>query len=335
MTTTYRIPEGSCAVVLNAQAGRVTPRVARAIERLVGPEHVFLTRSEDHAREVLRRCVERGYEAVFAGGGDGTIVQAINTLAELVPAGGHRPHVGILPLGTGNALARWVGSADPLGALRAWRERAVHRIQPLRMVRWGDTMFPFGGLGDDAAVLNDYEDTRRRLAGTPLARLGRGLSGYLIAGLLRTIPRYLRRRRPEVEVVNLGRPAWRIDPEGEEIGPPIPTGGVLYRGPCSQVGAATTPVLGYGIRLYPHATRRADAFHLRLFDFSPLESLVHLPAAWRGRLVHPRCHDFYAERVRIRFDQAVPFQVGGDAAGYRDEVTFELARQPVALIGQA
>ncbi len=320
-------------VVLNANAGRVTPQLARRIERVVGVEHVFLSENEEHAREILQTCLERGYRTVFAGGGDGTILQAVNTLRDL--GGDDAPAVGVLRLGTGNALARHLGSGRALSELSLWQDpRVAYRQVPIQLVEHGDTLFPFGGMGIDGAVLNDYAALKQRWGESRWRKLFSGLSGYLIAGFAKTIPRFLNRPIPDVEVVNLGGPAWRCGTGGVPIGDPIPTGGIIYRGPASTLGVATTPLIGYGLRLFPYACRMPDRFQLRLLNFTPLQYAWHLPSAIRGRLHHPDCHDFYVERIKVRASRALPLQLGGDALGHTFDATFGLAKRPVSFIGR-
>jgi diacylglycerol kinase family enzyme len=320
-------------VVLNANAGGVTPRLARRIERVVGAEHVFLSRSEEHAREILQLCLERGYRTVFAGGGDGTILQAVNTLREL--GGDDAPDVAVLRLGTGNALARHLGAGRPLVELDHWHNPNVdfERIK-LRLIEHRNTLFPFGGMGLDGAVLNDYVALRKRWGGMGWRRLFSGLSGYFIAGFAMTIPRFLRRPMPEIEVINLGGPAWRCGTGGVPVGDPIPTGGVLYRGPASTVGVATTPRIGYGVHMFPYACRMPDRFQLRVMNFTPMQCARQIPGVWRGTLQHPDCHDFFVERINVRSNRAMPLQLGGDALGHSFDATFGLAERPVTFIGR-
>lgn len=336
MLSSYRVPRGPFGVVLNANAGRFSRRLAESVKAAAGEDHVFLTESEDHAREVLGRCLEREYRTVFAGGGDGTVIDAVNTLAGLGAWPGEGgPAVGVLRMGTGNALARHLGCTDPVKDVSDYAAGVIHRETPIRMVEAEGSVFPFAGLGHDAAVLNDYVEMKRRYAETALAPVFSKLTGYLVAGLGVTVPRYLRRSNPTVTLYNLGDAAWRAAPNGEEIGPHIPRGAVLYRGPCSMLGASTSPILGYGVRFFPHAERRPGRFHLRLINMSAWQSAVNFPAAARGTLDHPDCHDFYVERVRAVFDEAMPYQLGGDARGYRSEITFGLSRIPVTFVGRA
>ena len=329
------LPDDRFAVVLNANAGRVTPKLARAIQRTVSPDRVFLTESQEHAREVLHRCVENDVKTVFAGGGDGTIVDTINTLAGYHGQVPELPRVGVLRLGTGNALAHWLGSGAPLRDLARWRSGEPHTDHTVQMVQAEGTLFPFAGVGHDAAVLNDYNWVKERGSGTWWEGLARGMTGYLLAGYLKTVPNYLRRDNPMVTVTNLGSPAWHIGPDGRETGEPVVAGQILYRGPAAMLGCATTPLYGYGMKMYPFATRRPGRFQLRILNMSPLQCAMNFPAAWRGTLQHSGLYDFYADRVRVQFEDAVPYQLGGDARGYRRELTFELARFPVRMVGQA
>lgn len=335
MLPVFAQPNDAYAVVLNGNAGRVTPRVRAAMSEVVPKDRLFFTESQEHAREVLARCVEREVDTVFAGGGDGTIVDTINTLEDFRAQAPRLPAVGVLRLGTGNALARWLGSRGPVADLRRWQQGRVHRYVSVNMVEAEGQLFPFAGLGHDAAVLNDYCWLKGRGKGTRWEALSKGLPGYFVAGLLRTFPNYLRRSNPVVSVVNLGAPAFRVGPDGEQVGEPVPTGGLIYRGPAALIGAATTPLYGYGMRMFPHATRSPGLFQLRVINMNALQCLVNFPAVWRGRCEAEGLMDYMTERVRVRFEDAMPYQLGGDARGYRRELTMSIARFPVTMVGQA
>ncbi len=332
---TYTVPDARYAVLLNPHARRVTPRRVAAIRQIVPRGQLHLTESREHAREVLHRCVEDEVRTVFAGGGDGTIIDTINALERWRGDTPQLPSVGVLRLGTGNALAHWLGSGGAVRDLRRWQGGRIARSVPVSMVEAEGTVFPFAGLGHDAAVLNDYNQLRESARGTWWQGLTEGLKGYLAAGLLKTVPNYLRRGNARVRVVNIGRPAQRIGPDGREVGPVIEAGEVLYRGSASLVSAATTPLYGYGMRMFPHATRRAGRFQLRVIDMTAAQAVANMIPCWRGTLQHPGLHDFYADRVRVFFEDALPYQLGGDASGYRREMTFSLHTHQVNLVAQA
>jgi diacylglycerol kinase family enzyme len=60
--------------------------------------------------------------------------------------------------------------------------------------------------------------------------------------------------------------------------------------------------------------------------------LANLPKLWNGRWFPEGIHDFHAREVTIRFAQPMPLQIGGDAAGYRDEVQLSVAPETVDLL---
>jgi diacylglycerol kinase family enzyme len=86
------------------------------------------------------------------------------------------------------------------------------------------------------------------------------------------------------------------------------------------------------MRFFPFADARPDRFHLRIADTSPLQSARLIPAAFRGVTGHPRVHDIHAERVRIRFDDALPYQYAGEARGHRRELVFGLSARPTPIL---
>ncbi|MCB9777843.1 MAG: diacylglycerol kinase [Alphaproteobacteria bacterium] len=335
LAPSYRLPDERFAVLLNANAGRVTPRLVRRVQDVVRPERLFLSESAEHAQEILHRCVEDEVGTVFAGGGDGTIVGVVNELARLREQAERVPDVGVLRLGTGNALAHWLGSGQPVRDLRRWTRGEVHKAVPVTMVSAEDTLFPFAGLGYDAAILNDYNAIKARAKGTWWQDLARGVPGYLLAGWTRTLPNYMMRPAPTVTVINLGGPAWRIGPDGRERGAPIARGEVLFHGRATMVGAASTPFYGAAMHMFPFATARAGRFQLRISALSAWQVAANLVPAWRGTLRHDRLHDFWVDRVRVVSDEAMPYQLGGDARGYRNELTLSMARFPTTLVGQA
>jgi len=72
------------AVLLNRNARRVTDRVARKVEQIVGKDHVFLTNNIDEAEAFSREVVQRGYGTIVSGGGDGTLMRLVNMVHRYV-----------------------------------------------------------------------------------------------------------------------------------------------------------------------------------------------------------------------------------------------------------
>jgi diacylglycerol kinase family enzyme len=102
------------AVIVNENARGVRRRVIDDLAELVPPHDLYVSRSLDQSRQIARRVVERAYDTVLFGGGDGTFVQCLSDVA----AEARRrelalPNVGVLRLGTGNALADCLGASRP------------------------------------------------------------------------------------------------------------------------------------------------------------------------------------------------------------------------------
>jgi diacylglycerol kinase family enzyme len=330
-------PVPGVAVLLNAHAKQVNHDVRRALSSVLPDEHLFLSRSPDEAVEIAEQVVERRYGTVFTGGGDGTFVSWVNRILETAERRAARPpRFGVLALGTGNAVAEMVG-AEPrrhVQDLARFVRGEVDSVRRLDLLTCDGRRTPFAGVGMDAAIMNDYNWVRDQLGDTPLRRLGQGVPGYGLALALRSVPRLLTERRPAYcEVVNVGRQAWRLDPTGRRIGRPIGHGELLYAGPCMLTAASTVPYYGLGLRVFPFAQKAPGMMQVRIATSIHLHTLLlNLGSIWSGEFTHPGLLDFHADRVSLRFDRPMPLQIGGDAEGWREDVTFGMAANPVEIV---
>jgi lipid kinase YegS len=104
-------------LVLNGKAaGDEAVRIAVDAFRAAGNElEVRATWEAGHAAHFAREAAEQGFDAVIAGGGDGTINEVVQGLL----AAGGPTALAVLPHGTANDFARLVGVPvdDPLAAL--------------------------------------------------------------------------------------------------------------------------------------------------------------------------------------------------------------------------
>lgn len=94
-------------IIYNPTSGREAfkKELAPVLERfeVAGYEtSTHATTSEGDAINAARTAVERGYDLIVAAGGDGTINEVINGMAEQE----YRPKLGIIPMGTTNDFAR-------------------------------------------------------------------------------------------------------------------------------------------------------------------------------------------------------------------------------------
>jgi diacylglycerol kinase family enzyme len=333
----FAAPAPEVAVLLNANAKAVNAQVRRALSLVVPDEHLFFSTSHEEAGAIAEEVVARRYGTVFTGGGDGTFVGWVNRILESAERRAARPpRFGVLALGTGNAVAEMVGATPRRHAqdLARYVRGEVGSVRRLDLLTCDGRRTPFAGVGIDAAVVNDYVWLKSRLAGTPLAKLGVGMAGYGLAIALRSAPRAVLERRPTYcEVVNVGRTAWRLDPSGARSGPPIAHGELLYAGPCMLAAASTVPYYGLGLRAFPFAGGTPGSMQLRIATSIGVPTLLlNLHRIWSGGFAHEGLLDFHADRVALRFERPMPLQVGGDAEGWRDELTFSMAANPVEIV---
>lgn len=94
-------------LIYNPSSGREIirrrlPDILNLLEEAGYETSCFATRGEYDATEEAQRAVSRGFDAIIAAGGDGTIYEVINGMAEKKA----RPALGIIPCGTTNDFAR-------------------------------------------------------------------------------------------------------------------------------------------------------------------------------------------------------------------------------------
>ncbi|MGF9697162.1 diacylglycerol kinase [Paenibacillus sp. MABNR03] len=97
-------------LIYNPTSGReeMKKRLADVLQRLDqgGIEaSVHATTGEGDATREAELAIERGYDMIIAAGGDGTLYEVINGMAERE----NRPPLGVFPLGTTNDFARALG----------------------------------------------------------------------------------------------------------------------------------------------------------------------------------------------------------------------------------
>jgi diacylglycerol kinase family enzyme len=323
------------AVILNANAKGVTQRRADHLTSLVDARHVYVSRSLEDAERIARLIVEKGYDRVLSGGGDGTLVHVLNTLRQVVDQGGGAyPQVGVLKLGTGNAVASILGAEraeDDLLALV--REPSLPTV-PLDLIHSdADGMdFPFAGIGYDGEVLNDYVNVKAQLRGPVMDDVMQSVLGYFVALFGRTLPRKVTEDGPpHVRITTRGR-AFLRDRDAGDAPREIAPGSVLYDGPAGMVCVGTVPVYGFNLRVFPFAQDVPGMMHLRVVSMSPWAILRNLPAIWRGDYRDPEIWDFNVESIVVEGDRDLPYQVAGDAKGCRRVIEFGMSPRPVELV---
>ncbi len=325
----FGTPDGDVGVILNANAGRVRRRLVREVRRVAPNATIFWTRNLEEANDALEAALESGFTALYGGGGDGTIIHLINQMLRYKRI----PRLGILRLGTGNALATWAAARTVAQDLGAWERGEAFRELAMPLVVESGEFIPFAGVGWDAAVLNDYRWVKERLKGTPFEAQSQSLAFYFAGAFGRTIPRYAGADTAPVATVEiLEGEAWRIDSKGNRLDSTQGPGEVLYRGPAHMLAFGSTPYYGYALKMFAHADSLASHFQLRVSSMDIATVLNELPRIWKGDLEHERLSDFLVQKVRITFSEPVPYQVAGDARGPRQELVVAMSQETVPVV---
>lgn len=325
------------AVVLNGNARSVNKEVVERITRNLKNGVVFTSHRLEEAPLIARKIVEGGFGVVLTGGGDGTFT---NTATEVCRAADEAevlaPRFGLLKLGTGNALV-WVAGASSLGdehplpGADTIRKDAPRK--KLRLVKVDGVHTPFAGLGADARILSDYNATRSQLEGTPLSPLARGITGYSLAALSRSLPQLLFQKMPKIRIINQGDDAWPVDPAGTHRERAVRKGETIYEGRARMAAFSTIPYYGFGMKLFPFADPASRRMHLRISRLGSPQFLSHFRGIWNGNYHDPKYMDDYlVENFRIECEEPMHFQIGGDSQGMRTEVAAETTARALKLI---
>jgi YegS/Rv2252/BmrU family lipid kinase len=127
-----------------ARAGVETARsVVPALSAAGFEVAIRTTEGPGHAAKIAGEAPD--FEAVCAVGGDGTVHEVANGLAERDPA--DRPALAVVPAGSGNSLCADLGLADPLAAARRIAEGHRRPIDLARASIDGRTVWSINVLG--------------------------------------------------------------------------------------------------------------------------------------------------------------------------------------------
>jgi diacylglycerol kinase family enzyme len=145
-------------MLANARAGLVSARTKEVIIKALSADfklEVVDTEARDHATDVAREAVDRGFDAVLVFGGDGTINEAAQGVV------GTDVALGILPGGSTNVMARSLGvPRDPVEATAFGASRMrSHSTRRVNVGQFEERYFLFSvGMGLDARVVQLVEE---------------------------------------------------------------------------------------------------------------------------------------------------------------------------------
>lgn len=276
----------STLVIANPLAGRgrvsqALPRLGSLLDLHLGEHQLILTEAPGHAERLAREAAAAGASRVVVVGGDGTVGEALNGLA------GTGTALGIVPIGTGNDLARNLGIPLSLEGALASLPGAVRR----RIDLGEESERRFGvivGVGFAADVMRQ---TNRRLG----AAKG---SAAILVSILQTVAEL--RPVPVRLYLEEGTAAERI-----------------VEAPMTALFIMNTRTTGGGLAVCPEAQPDDGLLDLCLMkDISRVDFLATLPKAYFGKHGgQPKVEFFRARAVRLQADRPLVKMFDGDLFG--------------------
>lgn len=150
-------------VINPISGGKAKLRIPALIDKYLDKEkfsaNFILTEYSGHAAEIVEEAVAKNFDIIVAAGGDGTINEVASKVLE------HGKILGILPLGSGNGLARFLNIPQNL-------KEAILLINQFKTDKIDSAcfndkcFFNLAGMGFDAHLSSAFsKDKKRGLAG--------------------------------------------------------------------------------------------------------------------------------------------------------------------------
>jgi YegS/Rv2252/BmrU family lipid kinase len=241
---------------------------------------IHVTSEDENVREVVKDALRQGFQMVWVAGGDGTVSAVANTLAM-----GDIP-MGIVPLGSGNILAKELGIPLDLTAACDLLTGA-HRIRVLDALRVGEDYYLLAvSAGISAFTMAETARQQKR-------RLGQ--LAYLLNGAR----------------IILSKSLWpfRVSIDGQP-----------FSIRASEVIAANVGVIGYkpirwGTQVLPD-DGKVDLCYVRVESIASLFTLLSgLLFQRQDRLAELTCHSA-SGFIEIQSRRKIPVQGDGENIGF-------------------
>lgn len=281
VSTAPTILQQRMMIIVNPQAGHgralaYLDHLPRWLRKSRLDARIEVTQGPGDATLLARAAVMDGYRRLVVMGGDGTFREAVDGVC------GQEVELGLIPVGTGNDLARTLGLPinRPKKALEVLRRWHVRRID---VGKEGAKCFlSVLGIGYPALVAEETNQLRW-LKGPPSFFLS------VYKGLLKM-------GAAQVQMI--------LDEQEVEIG-------------CTSILIHNTPYTGGGLKIAPMARIDDGYFDIVVIGaIGRLDLMWNFPKVYRGtHLDHPSFHHFRSRSVAISGDQSIRKMRDGDPAG--------------------
>ena len=143
-------------LIVNPSSGGEQAKEYEKLAKMFDEVVVLHTKKAGDAKNFAREAAVDNYHSVFVMGGDGTVNEGINGIAEQT----HRPNFGFIPMGTVNDLARALGI--PLAPKEAINHLSIDSTQPLDIGKINDQYFMnVVAIGTIPESINDVDPEKK------------------------------------------------------------------------------------------------------------------------------------------------------------------------------
>jgi YegS/Rv2252/BmrU family lipid kinase len=275
------------------RGAKYTEAVTAKLDTRGIPHRLYRTENPLHATYLAKQAAEAGEEFVLCVGGDGTLSEVAGGLY------GSDTALGIIPAGTGNDFARYLGlPQDPLRALDIALSGGERTID-LGLAN-GRVFINVAGSGIDVSVLRHTLFYKRFLHGLPA----------YVMGVLRAV--------------------FSFAPSAAEI---IANGETVRR-KCMLVNVANGRFIGGGMMVAPEADASDGLFDVHYVDELSRLRIVPLLAGFiKGTYTrHSFVHSFRCEELTVRFGDS-SLQLDGEITS-GNPVTYKLLKSALRVRGE-
>jgi diacylglycerol kinase family enzyme len=307
--------------VINGGRALVSPALVSRLRTILDEARanyrLEISQSLEHSNQLVAEASAGGYDTLWMGGGDGTIHVLLN---QAMPA---HMNLGVVPMGTVNALARALGI--PMQPAEAVRFLLKASPRPMNIGCVNDTrrFLCFAGVGFDAAVVHDVGGAFNRIGG----RVAYAAAGAMsVFALKRIVP---------FDLEFVGRDAGSVPHGTIAIQPDdLPTKDHGYSLVLSNIRNYA------GFNLFPDAHPCADAMEMWVFRHRRIDAMALWTAAtmfgWKSWQRHMRSDvgHYLVQSFTVTSERPLYLQLDGEAVllGDGTRYEFEFCREAVNVL---
>lgn len=262
------------------KAGERQAKVEAALQAAGVDYDLVQSEALNHAIQLVKDAVRAGFDPIIAAGGDGTIGEVVNGLAQAA-GDDSLATLGVMPLGTANDLAVNVGLPTDLD--EAARVIAAGKVRAMDLCKVNDRYF----VNNAGVGLEPYVSIIQQR----MTKI-HGIIRYLLSALTGIAH----------------NPKWTMSlkwDDGE------------FQGPVTLVSISNSPLTGGVFYTVPHADP-FDGKLTFIYGFLPtrikiLGALIMLLKPAKGNITeHPAVHEVHTTRLKVHVEPSTPAHSDGE-----------------------